>query len=360
MPLTISEPIDGAILNHKHGQDTENGLLITVEGRCETNSCVTVNGREADVHGSTFRTQVCLGNQENTVTARSGDEQHSIVVLYDRNSFKRYRFSLDDDIWFLRDIAEKRYRSVFANPYLALWRRLHEEYGTRVNCNIYYQCDDFDLSMMPDTYKTEWRDNADWFRMTFHALQNEPKEPYIHATYDQVAHDYDLIANEILRFAGEEVMNTFTTIHWGEAPREACRAVRDRGINGLCGYFVFRDGTPKVSYYFDAEHTEYLAERDYWKDIAEDLIFIRHAIVVNSFKLPDIVPVLEETSAKPHQGEVLELMIHEQYFYPHYVAYMPDYAERCETAVRWMTENGYTPVFYSDGFIGAPEWRPSP
>jgi hypothetical protein len=45
-------------------------------------------------------------------------------------------------------------------------------------------------------------------------------------------------------------------------------------------------------------------------------------------------------------------MIHEQYFYPHYCAYIPEYAERCETAIRWVTERGYTPVFYGDGFLG--------
>lgn len=359
MPLDITSPIDGAILNHQHGHTTEEGLLIPVKGECVRGSRLTVNDQPATVKGTTFEAVVCLDRQQNAITAASGGSTHSITVLYDRNSYRRYRFSLDDDIWFLRDIAQQRYRSIFETPYMALWRRLHEEYGTKVNCNIYYQFDDFNLTMMPDVYRSEWRDNADWFRLTFHALQNEPSEPYIHATYDQVAHDYDLIANEILRFAGEESMNTFTTIHWGEAPVEACRAVRDRGIKGLCGYFVVRDGTPKVSYYLDREHTEYIAERDYWKDMEEGLIFVRHAMVINSFKLPDVVPVLEATAAKPHQGEVLELMIHEQYFYPHYVAYIPDYAERCETAVRWVTDNGYRPVFYSDGFIGAPEWRPS-
>jgi len=352
MSVTITQPIDGAILNKHDGETTPDGLAVTVAGTCPRGAKVTVNGAPAAVAGDRFEATVCVADRETTLTAKCEAGADSILVLYDRDSFRRYRFSLDDDVWFLRDIARSGYASVFENPYMALWKRLHDTYGTKVNCNIYYQCEDFNLSMMPDRYKGEWRDNAHWFRMTFHALQNEPRDPYISAGYEQVAHDFDLITNEIIRFAGEEVTNTFTTIHWGEATVEGCRAVRDRGIKGLCGYFVIRDGKPAVSYYLDLEHTEYLSRHDYWKDPAEDLIFIRHDIVVNCVKLADIVPHLEAVAANPHQQEVMELMIHEQYFYPDYVAHMPDYAERCETAIRWVTEHDYQPVFYSEGFLG--------
>lgn len=357
MSIKILEPIDGAILNRHDGKVTPKGLEIAVKGACPAGAKVTVNGKPATVAGEQFTATARLEKQENTLTAKAGKESDSVIALYDRNSFKRYRFSLDDNIWFLRDIAQKKYKSLFENPYMALWKRFHDTYGTKTNCNIYYQCEGFNLSMMPDRYKGEWRDNAEWFHLTFHALQNEPNEPYINAGYDQVAKDYDLVVNEILRFAGQEVMDTFTTIHWGEATVEGCRAVRDRGIKGLCGYFILRDGKPKVSYYLDKEHTEYISQRDYWKDTKEGTIFIRHAIVCNSGNLKPaaIPPHLEAIAANPHQGEVLELMIHEQYFYPDYRVYEPDYAERCEAAIRWVTERDYRPVFYSQGFIGAPE-----
>jgi hypothetical protein len=45
-------------------------------------------------------------------------------------------------------------------------------------------------------------------------------------------------------------------------------------------------------------------------------------------------------------------MIHEQYFYPDYVAYEPDYRDRVERAIRWVTKRGYKPVFFGDGFLG--------
>ncbi|MCK5804861.1 MAG: hypothetical protein KAI66_18630, partial [Lentisphaeria bacterium] len=230
---------------------------------------------------------------------------------------------------------------------------LHDTYGTKVNCNIYFQCEDFDLTKFPDAYKSEWQDNADWFRMTFHALQNEPSKLYIAADYDEVAHDFDLVTNEILRFAGEEAVNAFTTIHWGEATREGCRAVRERGVRGLCGYFrLGADGEPAVSYYAGRATTEHLSGRDAWMDWAEDILFVKHDLVINSGAMDRIVPTLDEAASDPHRRDMMEVMIHEQYFYPDYCAYLPDYGQRCETTARWMHEHGYQPVFWSDGFLG--------
>lgn len=351
--LTITDPRHGAILNRHDGTETDTGLEISVSGICQAGLPVEVNGQQAVCRGSSFHAILHLSSRETRITAVQGTASVTITVLYDQHSIPRYRFSLDDNIWFLRDIAEKRYRSVFENPYMALWKRLHDTYGTKVNCNVYFQCEDFNLTMMPDVYRGEWQDNADWFRMTFHALQNDPDRPYIHSGYDEVAHDFDLVTNEIIRFAGPEVTNTFTTIHWGEATRDGCRAVRDRGIRGLCAYFIFgRDGNPAVSYYADADLTRYMATRDYWKDMEEDLIFIRHDMVINTVSLVDIIPRFEATVREPGLRDVMEIMIHEQYFYPHYRAYVADYVERCETAVRWLTENGYEPVFWSEGFLG--------
>lgn len=358
MSVRITQPRDGDILNRRHGTATAAGLRIEVRGTCPAAAAVTVNGQPATVAGSGFQATVCLTQPETVLRAAAADgaAADTVTVLWDRHSFPRYRFSLDDNVWFLRDLAQQRCRSLFDNPYLALWKRLHDTYGTRFVCNIYYQCDGFDLSMMPATWRSQWADNADWFRLTFHALQNDPDRPYLHATAEQIGHDYDLITGQILRFAGPEVMDTFTTIHWGEAPVEACRAVRDRGIRGLCGYFVLEKGEPRVSYYLDAEQTAHLARRDYWKDTREGLIFVRHAAVCNAGDLtPErIGPHLAAIAANPGQGEVLELMIHEQYFHRDFRAYEPDYAARCEAAVRWVTENGYRPVYWSDGFVGAP------
>ena len=49
--------------------------------------------------------------------------------------------------------------------------------------------------------------------------------------------------------------------------------------------------------------------------------------------------------ADPHQSEVMELMIHEQYFYPDFHGDQPDFREKVETAIKFVVDRGYEPVF---------------
>ena len=349
--LRITDPPDGAILNRHDGEKAPAGMWITVRG--EGAGPVRVNGAPATSAGGKWEARVLLQAPENRITAESGPAKDAITVLWDRDSFPRYRVSTDDNIWFLRDIARQGYASIFDNPYLGFWREMHRKYGTKVHFNIYYETGGFNLSQMPDRYRGEWRKNADWIRLTFHARANDPDKPYLNAPAEQVIRDYRLITREIERFAGKELLSNVTTVHWGEATREACAALRKEGIKVLVGYFEFnRDGSPVVSYYLPAAQARYLSGRDYWKDTSLDLMFVRHDMVMNLFKPGAIVPRLEKIAADPHQAEVMELMIHEQYFYPDYKAYEPDYKERVETGIRWVTEKGYKPVFYGDGFLG--------
>lgn len=350
--LRILDPPDGAILNRRDGETTATGLWITVKG--EGAGAVRVNGVATRAASGKWEARVLLRAEENRITAESGAAKDAITVLWDRHSTPRYRVSLDDNIWFLRDIARKNYASIFDNPFLAMWREMHRKYGAKVHFNIYYETDGFNLSQMPDRYKEEWRRNADWIRLTFHARSNDPDRPYIKAPAEQVVRDYRQVTAEIIRFAGKELLSPVTTIHWGEATREACEALRKEGIKVLVGYFEFDgQGKPRVSYYLPEPRVRYLMGRDYWKDTTLDMLFVRHDMVMNSFKPEEIVPRLEKIAADPHQSEVIELMIHEQYYYPHYQAYEPDYRERVEAAIQWATKKGYKPAWFGEGFLGS-------
>ncbi len=49
------------------------------------------------------------------------------------------RLAMDDNIYFLRDIATQGYRSLFDCPYLAMLRAIHREHGLKCVLNIFYQ-----------------------------------------------------------------------------------------------------------------------------------------------------------------------------------------------------------------------------
>jgi hypothetical protein len=351
--LKIETPIDGQVCNRWDGETTPRGLRIDVAGTCAAGSQVPVNGAPAAVEGTRFAATVTLSEFENIVEAKTADDAARAKVFYDSAGVKRCRISVDDCIYFLRDTARYAVDSIFENGFLRMWRDLHSEFGTKVHFNVYYRDLDtgFTLAEFPDRFRGEFEASSDWMHLTFHAIADEPDWPYREADYATIDRDFKLVTNEIVRFAGPSVLSNYGTLHWGTAPVEGCRALRDNGMTGLVGYFRIEDGEPFVAYYLDTEKTAHVGDRDYWIDTAEGLTFIRHDLVMDPLRLAEIVPQLDALHADPHRSEVLELLVHEQYFYPRWPNYWPEQAMKVRTALQWAAEHGYRPVFYNEGAI---------
>ena len=79
-------------------------------------------------------------------------------------------------------------------------------------CLLYTSTDEkeFTLRDFPDRYKGEWRDNSDWLKLAFHAYANKPDRPYQNAAPEKMIADYDLVTEQIIRFAGEETSVSYT------------------------------------------------------------------------------------------------------------------------------------------------------
>lgn len=353
--LRVTSPADGAILNRHDGEAAAGGLRIQVKGTIQGGGQVKVDGTTAQVRDGEFQASAVLRNRENRITVEGpGGLRNAITVFWDRDSFKRYRFSTDDNIWFLRDIARNAntYTSIFQNPYLGFWREMHRKYGAKVHHNIYYETAGFNLSQMPDKFRDEWRANADWLRLSFHARANNPARPYTHASAAGIREDLRLVNRQIERFAGKELLSRNTTIHWASTTGAGAEALREEGVETMFGVGSFHDDLPYSSYDLSVSGVHNVVGRDYWKDTRHDLIFIYSDMTVNHFRPDQIAPHLERIAADPHQSEVIELIIHEEYFYPDYQAYEPDFRQRVERAIEWVTRHGYKPVFFEDGFLG--------
>ncbi len=206
--IRITEPRNGAVLNHRHGRATPGGLEIAVSGQAPIGHLVTVNGVHARRDGPLFTAPVALGEEEMDVVASCrgafGALEHRVRVVWDRSSFPRYRFAVDDCSFFLRDLAARRPRSLFdGGPFLPALRGLHQEYGTRFVLNLFFQTPeaDFSLDRFPAQYRSEWADNADWLRLSFHARAEFPDRPYEYAAPERLAKDFDQVAEESIRFA---------------------------------------------------------------------------------------------------------------------------------------------------------------
>ncbi len=356
MPIEIAFPREGDILQRCDGTETDSGLTIEVRGTADSRSSVHVNGVEARMNGGAFDCEITLAQRRNVVTATDGSSSQTIEVWWNKGSRPRFRFSVDDNIQFLKELglAPSNYPSLFDHWYLGFWRDMHVEFGAKIHINIYYQTDGFDLTQMPAMWKNEWRENASWLHLSFHALQDQPERPYRNAGYLQMAHDHDLVCSHIRRFAGEEVLSNTTTVHWAECPKPAARALRDRGIEVLIGLFTAQGypGDCTTRYYLTPEQCAHCDTRGAWHDRETGITFVRCTSVVNALKLEEIEPYLDAHAASPSTNEMVELLIHEQYFRKELSYYQPDAMEKVRTALRWVTRRGHVPVFWSDGDLG--------
>ena len=357
--LQIDQPFHGAVVNHRWGTQDESGLTLTVTGQSPAYGNVTVNGVPAKVSLGHFSCPVAITEAEQDIVAvyegSYGRQEHTVRVVWDRHSRPRYRFSIDDNSYWLRDVAKQGYSSLFDCFYLDLLRKLHREYGAKFTLNIYYETEDgFQLPQFPDRYRGEFEDNADWMVLAFHAAANLPDRPYQHASTDKLVGDMDMVQEEIVRFAGEASLAAPTVIHWGMVLPEALPALYERGVRVLSGFFTPRSYGYDVNYWLDRTRSEAIYTHEAMKDFDTDIIFSRVDIVCNGTPPEEVAPTLQPLYDNPLQAEIMDLFTHEQYFWPFYVRYLPDHAERLDTTLRWGTERGYEPVFFHEGFMGGP------
>ena len=359
--LRIEDPFHGAVLNHRHGKQTEEGLTLAVTGLAPPYGQVKVNGLPARVVSGRFTAEVTLTQPEEVIEATYdgslGYQEHAVRVVWDRYSKPRYRFSIDDNSFWLRDIHQQDYASLFDCFYLDILRRLHQEYGAKFTVNIYSKTDDnpanpFELTEFPEKHKGEFADNADWLVLAFHARSNLPDRLYQYAAPETLMGDLERVEEQIVRFAGEQTLAPPTVIHWGMILPEALPKLCEHGVRVLSGFAHPTSHGYDVNYWLDDARSEWLYHNEALKDFTSGIIFSRVDIVCNSTPVDQVEGKLQPLSDNPRQAEYMDLFTHEQYFWPFYGNYIPDHAERLDKTIRWVTERGYEPVFFHEGLLG--------
>lgn len=371
--LEILDPRHGAILSHLDGPETDGGLTVTVSGCAEPFLPVTVNGVAAQRDGAAFTAQVCLTKKISEITAEvrtvRGVKSQTIKVVWDKRSFKRYRFFIDDNVFFLQDIATHNYRSIFECFYLDWMRTLNKRYGTKVVLNLFFRNDHdpkgFEITAVPDRHKGEWRDNAEWLRLSFHAFSEFPNYPYETACPDRLGRDYDAVVEQVARFAGEETFCPPIVTHWAKCHPANFDALKKRGVRTLSGQFTsayINKGakpapffsTSDIGYYLDEERAAYLWTHTAIHDFDYDLTFMKGTACCNRNPVKELLQKLEEKYANPRGNDLLGLASHEQYSFPFYRNYLPDHFDRMDAVCKSATEHGYKPAWFQEGFLGNP------
>jgi hypothetical protein len=251
---------------------------------------------------------------------------------------KTFCFTIDDNIRFFKELTKESYASLFDHPYLAMLKRLHERFRLKIQLNLFYSCDGFTLSDMSDVYRDEWEAASDWLKLSFHSYE-ENVSPYENADYETVKRDALTVSREILRFASDASLAKTTTVHYCKTTEDGVRALYDAGVRGLLGLYG-SDEEPTSSYSLDEEHAKQLRRG---KIIEID--GISHAaidLIINKLPMDRIEAALSPLLSR----ESIRVMIHEQYFYPDYHAYHPDFEAKLALAFSILTEAGYSSRFF--------------
>lgn len=264
-----------------------------------------------------------------------------------------YCLTIDDNIRFLEELVRGGAQSLFASPYLRMLQRLRRRFACKVQLNMFYSYSpgSFSLADCPDRFLQEFAENADWLRLSFHARHNDPPFPY-DGEDAALLSDFDETVGELLRIAGERALARTATLHYVTAGREACRGLRERGVLALLGMYLDLPGREALRNCLTREEARPLLSRSFLRDGATGLIMARNDLVLNQYSLSEIVPRLSAIVSQYNPDRFVEIMIHEQYFYPDYRDYQPDFEEKLTSALSFLTKAGYQSRFLEEALPG--------
>ena len=220
----------------------------------------------------------------------------------------------------MKEINENHYQSIFEHPYLSMYRRLHKEFGLKVQLNLFYRTDNFDLSQMDDAYYAEWKENSDWLKLSFHS-ETENISPYENSGYDEVYTHCKRVHEQIRRFSSSDALAKTTTIHYCLLTEGGLKAIEDNCVLGLLGLFG-TDEEPRTSYGIKECDSRRIRTGEIVK--IGNTSFASIDIVLNCFAAEEIIEKLSIMSKR----DCIRVMIHEQYFYSDYRCYQPEFEER--------------------------------
>lgn len=302
-------------------------------------------------------------------------------------------FYIDDIIWTMRDLTRTKPASLFDVPFMKMLKQGHDLYGMKVQLNLlyrtdfYYGEDEFTLSEVPDTYKSEFEAASDWLRFGFHSKQEYPDYPYINANYEDVKTNIDRTIREVTRFAGSKSFAYATVPHWMPISKDGCRALKDAGIkvisvsrgekiaySGDAGSLPYghakrlmQNKKPDSGVYIDSRRegvlsialhgynhmtTEeyasvlYTTKGIYNEEIGIYFKPLSNAPCINTNTMEQLIEKIPAVLGNEYVGYGL----HEQYFYPEYCNHQPDYAEKVLYAAKTYHDSGYTYIFVEDLF----------
>lgn len=219
----------------------------------------------------------------------------------------KVHISIDGVTEVFKDLTENQgdYDSAFDNEMLAFLKSCHDTYGAQFTLYCYYEADGFSLTEVPDTYREELSQNADWLKFGFYYATD--LSPVADVLPEQLGSHYTAFATEIVRITGA-VATTVRMPDWGIS-QEAVAALEERGVESLMTV-----SDEKAGYYFGKDMNDVVMEKDTYRDDAVGMTYIATDLCLGEGRINAVYGNLIRTALNEKQYSVIAVSALESEF----------------------------------------------
>ncbi|TXJ35245.1 radical SAM protein [Brachyspira pilosicoli] len=192
---------------------------------------------------------------------------------------KIIHFSIDDCIEMFRDITINDYNSLFESKYFSFFKKLNEKYQACISLYIFIEYNNFNICKTTDKFKNEFIENSHWLKIGFHGYNensrhiNNPKK---------AIKDYNIFLKEVYRFAGTyDIIDHIPRLHYYSGDLENLLNLK-KIKNGIIGALSADDD--RLNYYLNKNENIFLNNQFIYKDIVNDLLFVKTTIRAENIK----------------------------------------------------------------------------
>lgn len=222
---------------------------------------------------------------------------------------KYVHVSFDDTIYLFEDLTTKQdvYQSIFDNSFLQWIKSIHDKYGTKFSCYVYYKdvSKGFTLSECTRKFEKEFIANSDWLKFGFHAYDSDTS--YNEKCLGKLVDDYELVYSNLVEIVGNVGVDHFTRLHGFQSDYDNIMQLLEKHPNYLIGLLTADD--QRGSYYLNAAESEYIYSHDFM--VKDELIFVSSDLRIELISDIEEKIIELETDAWNNQRNDLILFTHE-------------------------------------------------
>lgn len=166
-------------------------------------------------------------------------------------------FSIDDTIAVFENLTKGNYSSCFEEPTLSFLKKLNEKYGLKVSMYCFFESESgFCLSDATSKFKDEFRENHNWLRFGFHALNKKSK--YTDYNEDGFISESEKVYDNLNRIVSPEAVIYDVRLGFAKGNLECVKAFKNRYPSFENLYGADDD---RIEYYLTPEENDILLDK---------------------------------------------------------------------------------------------------